>query len=244
MLHDLIEKITDAETLQAYNRAVKELADSLRAAGEPDKAQKLTEIAALRNNRFSKREAKEDFAARKAAVVEYCRLLQTDTERTTADLIAQLLKNFHLFCRNLYKSDIHDKCSDGIKEHLTGFGIENEYDLQKLMLAAVSPVFPDARIESVQDTGHHAVRKDIVIDSESVVIELKCTRTGMTERQLSEEIASDMLHYDCSRLYFYIYDKAGIIRNPVSFKETYEHKNIDGKAVKIRWLPAKHQNQF
>ena len=45
MLHDLVEKITDAETLQAYNRAVKELADSLRAAGEPDKAQKLTEIA-------------------------------------------------------------------------------------------------------------------------------------------------------------------------------------------------------
>ena len=60
MLHDLVEKITDAETRQAYNRAVKELADSLRAAGEPDKAQKLTEIAALRNNRFSKREAKED----------------------------------------------------------------------------------------------------------------------------------------------------------------------------------------
>ena len=50
MLHDLVEKITDAETLQAYNRAVKELADSLRAAGEPDKAQKLTEIAELRNN--------------------------------------------------------------------------------------------------------------------------------------------------------------------------------------------------
>ena len=47
MLHDLVEKITDAETLQAYNRAVKELADSLRAAGEPDKAQKLTEIAEL-----------------------------------------------------------------------------------------------------------------------------------------------------------------------------------------------------
>ena len=144
MLHDLAEKITDAETVQAYHQAVKELTDCLRAAGEPDKAQKLTEIAALRNNRFSKREAKEDLAAGKAAVVEYCRLLQTDTERTTADLVAQLLKNFHLFCRNLYKTGMHDKCSDGVKEHLTGFGIENEYDLQKLMLAAVSPVFPDA----------------------------------------------------------------------------------------------------
>lgn len=101
------------------------------------------------------------------------------------------------------------------------------------MLAAVSLLFPDARTESVQDTGHHAVRKDIVIDSDSAVIELKCTRVGMTERQLSEEIAADMIHYDCQHLYFYIYDKAGIIRNSISFKETYENKIIDGKTVKM-----------
>ena len=233
MLHDLTEKIATAETNQAYNQAVKELADYLRTAGEPDKAQKLIEISALRNNRFSKREAEEDLAAGKAAALEYCRLLQMDTERTATDRIMQFLQNFHLFCRNLYKIGIHERCSDGIKEHLTGFGIENEYDLQKLMFAAVSLVFPDARIESVQDTGHHAVRKDIVIDSEFAVIELKCTRESMTERQLSEEIAADMVHYDCSRLYFYIYDKADIIHNPVSFRETYEKKNIDEKSVKM-----------
>ena len=133
MLHDLTEKIATAETNQAYNQAVKELADYLRTAGEPDKAQKLIEISALRNNRFSKREAEEDLAAGKAAALEYCRLLQMDTERTATDRIMQFLQNFHLFCRNLYKIGIHERCSDGIKEHLTGFGIENEYDLQKLM---------------------------------------------------------------------------------------------------------------
>lgn len=116
---------------------------------------------------------------------------------------------------------------------MTGFGIENEYDLQKLMFSEITSLFPDARTESVQDTGHHAVRKDIVIDSISTVIELKCTRVGMTERQLSEEVASDMVHYACDRLYFYVYDKAGIIHNPIRFKETYENKNIDGKWVKM-----------
>lgn len=65
MLHDLAEKIADAETVQAYNQAVKELANCLCDAGKPDKAQKLTEIAPLRINRFSKRESKEDFAAGK-----------------------------------------------------------------------------------------------------------------------------------------------------------------------------------
>lgn len=34
MLHDLVEKITDAETLQAYNRAVKELSDYNPQSGQ------------------------------------------------------------------------------------------------------------------------------------------------------------------------------------------------------------------
>ena len=55
----------------------------------------------------------------------------------------------------------------------------------------------------------------------------------MTERKLSEEIAADMIHYDCKRLFFYIYDKACIIRNVISFKETYENRSIDGKFVKM-----------
>ena len=232
MRHDLTEKIENAETVQIYEQAVKELADYLFNAGETDKAHKLTEIASLRNNRFSKRGTEEDLAARKKAVAEYCRLLP-DTETADADLVTVVLENFPLFCRNLYKEGIYERCSVEVKEHLTGFSIENEYDLQKLMLSVLSSLFSDARTESVQDSGHHAVRKDIVIDSESAVIELKCTRSGMTERKLSEEIAADMIHYDSKRLFFYIYDKACIIRNVISFKETYENRSIDGKFVKM-----------
>ena len=232
MLRDLTEKIINAETVQIYEQAVKELTDFLYDAGKPSEARKLTEIAAVRNNSFSRRGAEEDLAAAKEAVAEYCRLLP-DPENTATELIAAMLENFHLFCKNLYKTGMHARCSDGIKEHLTGFVIENEYDLQKLMIAMLSPVFPDVRAESVQDSGHHAVRKDIIIDSDSAVIELKCTRENMTERQLSEEIAADMIHYECRRLFFYIYDKAEIIHNMVSFKETYESKSIDGKSVMI-----------
>lgn len=76
MLHDLSEKIANADTVQNYNQSVKELTDYLCDIGEPDKAQKLTDVAALRNNRFSKRGAEEDLASGKAAVMEYCKLLQ------------------------------------------------------------------------------------------------------------------------------------------------------------------------
>ena len=232
MLHELTKKIANAETVQKYEQAVKELADYLFNAGEPEMARKLTEVGALRNNRFSRREAEGELAAGKEAVADYLRFLPVP-ETTTADSIMVILENFPLFCRNLYKTGIHERCSLGIKEHLKGFSIENEYDLQKLMIAALSAVFTDVRTESFQDSGHHAVRKDIVIDSKSAVIELKCTRSSMTERQLSEEIAADMIHYDCKRLFFYIYDKACIIRNVDSFKETYEKRSIEGKVVKV-----------
>ena len=47
-------------------------------------------------------------------------------------MIAIILENFPCFCRNLYKAEIHERCSAGIKEHLTGFSIENEYDLAEV----------------------------------------------------------------------------------------------------------------
>lgn len=128
MLHDLTEKIVNAETVQIYEQTVKELADYLFNVGETDKAQKLTEIASLRNNRFSKRGTEEDLAAGKKAVTEYCKLLP-DPETADADSITVVLENFPLFCRNLYKEGIHERCSVEVKEHLTGFSIYNHSDI-------------------------------------------------------------------------------------------------------------------
>ena len=233
MLHELMEKVLIADSAHAYEHALKELSEYLYENGKAEDAEKLAEAASLRKNRFSKRGADEDLSAGKTIVEEYCRKLLNAKTNVSTEAIDIVLTNFPVFCRNLYMSKTHESCSCGIKEHLTGFHIENEYDLQKLMLAALSLVFSDARAESVQDSGHHAVRKDIIIDSQSAVIELKCTHTGRTEKQLSEEIAADMVHYEGNQLYFYIYDKAGIIKNPVSFKQTYETKNIDGKTVHV-----------
>lgn len=233
MLYKLSQKISDAESTQAYLQAVKELTDYLYQVGLIDQAEILNEMASLRENRFSKRATDEELAVKKAAVADYCRTLQIRLANDKNDVIYSILMNFDVFCRNLYITKVHEKCSVGVKQHLTGFCIENEYDLQKLMFAVLSAYFSDARTESVQDSGHHSVRKDIVIDSESAVIELKCTRNGMTERQLSEEIAADMIHYDSRNLYFYIYDRFGIIDNATSFRLTYENKDVDNKTVRM-----------
>ena len=66
--------------------------------------------------------------------------------------------------------------------------IENEYDLQHLLFAALKPLCLDARKEVTEDSGVGAVRSDIKIPSVNTVIEAKCTRNTMNLKKLTEEI--------------------------------------------------------
>ena len=234
MYNKYIEEILKAGSASEYEAAIEKLIDCLITQGKTDEADELRDVAALRTNLFSSRSGADDLSVKKVAVQSFIKLMASDENRSnTENIVFSVLKNFPEYCRKLYMIKIHDKCSSGIKEHLTGFHIENEYDLQKLMLPLFTAIFPDTRSESVQDTGHHAIRKDIVIDSINSVIELKFTHPGITERQLSEEIASDMVHYEAAKLFFYIYDKAGIIQNPSSFIKTYEKKDFGQKQIKV-----------
>ena len=234
MLNEYMDEILNTCSVSDYESAIEKLIDYLLAQGKADEAAKLGDIAALRKNSFSSRAGADDLSVKKDAVLSYMKTL-TDGEsgKNTEEIISTVLMNFPEYCRKLYMTKIHDKCSHGVKEHLEGFHIENEYDLQKLMLPVLIAIYPDTRPESVQDSGHHAIRKDIVIDSIGTVIELKCTRPGITERQLSEEIASDMVHYEAASVFFYIYDKAGIIHNTSSFVKTYEEKDLGRKKIHV-----------
>ena len=234
MLNKYLNETLNADSVSAYEAAIDGLMECLITQGMTDEAERLREIAVLKKNRFSNRSAAEDLSAKKEAVKFYMKTIaDKGNEKSIEDIVSTMLKNFPEYCRKLYMTKIHNKCSSGIKEHLTGFHIDNEYDLQKLMLPLLIAIFPDTRAESVQDTGHHTIRKDIIIDSINSVIELKCTRPEMTERQLSEEIASDMVHYETAKLFFYIYDKAGVIQNPFSFIKTYEEKDLGQKLIKV-----------
>lgn len=50
---------------------------------------------------------------------------------------------------------------------------------------------------------------------------------------MSEEVASDMIHYKERHIFFYIYDMENIIENKKCFAETYEKKNVDNKDIHI-----------
>ncbi len=54
----------------------------------------------------------------------------------------------------------------------------------------------------------------------------------MAVKQLSEQIAADIIHYSFKNIYFFIYDKCKIIDNISAFKKTYE-KSIGDKKVYV-----------
>lgn len=110
-----------------------------------------------------------------------------------------------------------------LQQPLESLKISNEYDVQFLLYAYLKPIFPKARPEVSEDTGYETVRTDIQINSDTY-IEVKCSRKSMKKKKLIEEIEADIVHYNATNLYFYIYDKEKIIDNPLNFKETYENR--------------------
>ena len=56
----------------------------------------------------------------------------------------------------------------------------------------------------------------------------------MAEKQLIEEMGADAFHYQANVIYFFIYDRVGIIKNPEAFKEAFARgSGKSGKTVKV-----------
>lgn len=235
VIGDLYSEISAINTLEAYKTRIPEIIKKLNDCGLADIAEELRQISGFNENKFSSVSTLENMKQSQARVLSYIEayisLNNSEVENPALEIVKRVIKNFHLFCKSLYKEPIHGKCSDAFKNNLPRLEIGNEYDVQQLMYPIIRSLFPDARLEKSEDSGHHTIRKDIIIDSQDIVIELKCSRKSMTERSLGDEVAADMVHYTDKYLFFYIYDKENAIKNPITFKDTYENKIIDSKKV-------------
>lgn len=237
ILKRISENIVKTESLEEYQTKVSQCVRILSEEGYGDIAVHISEMSDIRENRFSKRSAKEDLEYNKECLLKYLSGISDQmwpvSSGQAVKLVGVILDNFNIYCRQLYKEPIHGKCSSSLKTHLPGIRIENEYDLQRLLYPIICTVFREARIEENEDSGHHTVRKDIVLDELDIVIELKCSRNSMTERQLSDEVAADIVHYSNHHIFFYIYDRKNIIKNAQNFKQTYEQKRIENKDIHV-----------
>ena len=236
LISSLAQEIQNAETLEEYRKIVSKYGKMLSDQGQGEIGSHIKELADIKENKFSKRSARESLEHSKNKVLDFlAELSYTDVgiqEEQAVRIIKEILGNFPVYCRNLYQEPVHGRCSNCLKEHLPQIKIENEYDLQRLLYPVICAIFKEARVEECEDSGHHTVRKDIVLDAQDIVIELKCSsRSSITERQLGEEIASDMIHYGNKHIFFYIYDQNRVIKNVENFKRVYEEKKVGHKMI-------------
>ena len=129
------------------------------------------------------------------------------------EIIEQLARNFHLVVRKLSQR----------YNQRPALEIRDEYDVQDLFYALLTPFFEDIRPEEVAPSyaGGHA-RIDFLIKAEQIVVEIKKTRPSLKARELRDQLIVDKelyrTHPHCRTFIAFVYDPDGYIENAIGFE--------------------------
>lgn len=225
---NLIKQLQVCQTAEEFDQLLDSLHTSLLHEQQLDLWQQLSELAHYQKNMFSHISNNQAMQVARDRLLNY---IQKDASFGTSDTIKlsqldNMLKNFLLF-----KEALIDRTPDKratIKP--TILNPENEYDIQHLLYAMLKPAFPTLRTEVAEDSGTATVRADLYIHEQSAIVEVKCTRSSMSQRNLTEEIEADIVHYSAQHIFFLIYDKALIIKNPIPYQKELS-RTFDGKEI-------------
>lgn len=106
--------------------------------------------------------------------------------------------------------------------------------MQRMLYSLLLPVFPLIRQEVESDNDYSGMRADLYLKEYDLIIETKCTRDNMNEKKLIEELGADGFHYQAKTIFFFVYDKNNIIKNPDAFKAAFKReREKDGKTIKV-----------
>jgi hypothetical protein len=143
---------------------------------------------------------KEDFAAGN---------LITSPQESPLLLLEQICTKFHDVTRQLRIR--HDG--------RTTLDVQDEYDMQDLIHALLRMHFDDIRPEEwTPSYAGKTSRMDFLLKQESIVVELKMTRSKLGSKELSTQLIEDIERYkahpDCKTLLCFVYDPTSRIQNP------------------------------
>lgn len=147
-------------------------------------------------------------------------------EEEPIDKIIKLVSRFHLIARQLrYRHDSR-KTLD----------INDEYDVQDLLHALLYLYFDDVRDEEwCPSYAGKSSRQDFLLNKEMVVIEVKKTRCGLSEKDLSDQLIVDISRYKthpkCKTLICFVYDPEERIKNPAGIEGDLTSKDGDLKVI-------------
>lgn len=146
------------------------------------------------------------------------------------EIIERLARNFHLVARKLSQR----------YNQRPPLEIQDEYDVQDVFYALLTPFFEDIRPEEVAPSyaGGHA-RIDFLIKAEQIVIEIKKTRPSLKVRELRDQLIVDKelyrTHPHCRTFIAFIYDPDGYIENSIGFERDLSSTSDD---VRVKVIVA------
>lgn len=118
------------------------------------------------------------------------------------------------------------------------FLIKDEYDVQDLLHALMTPIFKDIRPEEPTPSfGGNFSKMDFSIADTKMVIEVKIASTMHTGKQIVDELLSDIARYqksqDCNLLICFIYDPGFSLKEPSSIKIDLEKESMEKFSVEV-----------
>ena len=236
LLEQGIKELQLADTIEQYDKCLGNLDQILCGEGYSSDIIHTVRIKGkYMINRFSDEATRESMLRAKENLIAYLECIPCKDikriEDTMQVCLEKYLHNFYSFLEAFREAKPHKKATLD-SGTLQDIQIRNEYDLQHILYAVIKPLFMDARVEVTEDTGCGTVRSDIKIPSLDAIVETKCTRGTMSVKKLMEEIEADIVHYNASFIYFYVYDKEKIIKNQTAFENAF-NKMFDGKQIGV-----------
>jgi len=130
-------------------------------------------------------------------------------EHGTLDILRRVCARFHLVARQLRLR----------KEYRPTLEINDEYDLQDLFYALLRLQFDEVGTEDWSPAYANGMRRTTyLLDWEKTAVVVKQTRSGLTTKDLAEQVAADKAHYAArpngATLVCFIYDPEGRVGNP------------------------------
>lgn len=97
--------------------------------------------------------------------------------------------------------------------------VNDEYDVQDLLHVILQLYFDDIRCEEwTPSYAGKSSRMDFLLKKEKIVIEVKKTRQGLSDKEVADQLIIDVdrykVHPDCCKMICFVYDPEGRIANP------------------------------
>lgn len=134
---------------------------------------------------------------------------KVSAEHGTLEILRRVCARFHLVARQLRLR----------KEYRPTLEINDEYDLQDLFYALLRLQFDEVGTEDWPPAYANGMRRTTyLLDWEKTAVVVKQTRSGLTTKDLAEQVAADKAHYAArpngATLVCFIYDPEGRVGNP------------------------------